>query len=388
MANFSKFAALKGIKTARRAGAEAQVNLAQPRTWNANLSQWGFTKYSDLASQRAADVGIEVINTAVMESVDAYQRELDAMMSGLVERVTWWQKRFVLPTGGTLQPLDEHGNPDPRLPSGYYNVGLPIQGGGDAWGTNRVSRAAMTVREADNYTAMVTSADVDWMARHMLAAIFTNTTWTYDDKEHGDLVVQPIANGDTVTYVRRNGTVSTDNHFLAQTNTVGAGADNPFPAIYTELSEHPSNSGPYVAYIPTNLVSATTALSGFVEVDDPDIRRGTGNDVLLSGGDVGFGNEVLGKVDRLWIVQWDRLPDNYIIAHARGAGPALAMREYPFPELQGLFPEFQDIDGGRHLNKFIRYAGFGALNRLALVVQRVGNGSYAIPTAMTAPLAV
>jgi hypothetical protein len=64
------------------------------------------------------------------------------------------------------------------------------------------------------------------------------------------------------------------------------------------------------------------------------------------------------------------------------------MREYDAPELQGFFPEDHSPDGNIQEMRMIRYAGYGALNRVAAVVQRIGNGSYAIPSGYTNPLAV
>ena len=355
----------------------------------ANLSTYGFQKLTDMATQRVTTVGVDVVNQAVLESVAIYQQELGGAMGAFVDTVTWYSKRYILPAGGTLQPLDENGNPLPRLPLGYYDIALPIRGGGDAWGDNRITRAKMTVEEADRFTAMVTQANLDWNLRHLLASLYTNVTYVYDDKLYGNLTVQPLANADTVLYVRRNGTVSTDTHYLGQANAIGAGADNPYPVLYTELSEHPGNNGPYVAYIPSDLVVTTQALASFVEVDDPDITRGSGSDLLTASFDPGFGT-VLGKADKMWIVQWDRLPAGYILAVAIGAtDKPVAMRQYPEAELQGFFPEFQDVDGNRHLNKFITYRGFGTHNRVGAAVMRIGNATYAIPsTAVTAPLAI
>ena len=62
------------------------------------------------------------------------------------------------------------------------------------------------------------------------------------------------------------------------------------------------------------------------------------------------------------------------------------MRQYPSTALQGLFTENHSPDGNLHESRFIRYAGFGARNRIAALVYRIGNGSYAIPTGYTAPL--
>jgi hypothetical protein len=268
-------------------------------------------------------------------------------------------------------------------------VALPIQGGGTAWGDNRVTRAKMTVADANDFTWMVMTEDMDWMARHVLAAIFTNITWTYtdDNDEIGDLTIQPLANNDSVVYTRKGGQSSTDNHFLAQANAI-SDTDNPFPTIKNELMEHPSNSGDVVSYVPTNEVDDIKGLTNFIPVEDVDVRPGIGSDTLSRIIDQGVGDEVLGKVDGVWAVEWKRLPDSYIVSVVTGADPVVGMREHPETELQGLFPEFQNVDGNRQLYKFIRYAGFGVLNRVGACVMRIGNGTYAIPSGYTAPLAV
>jgi hypothetical protein len=377
-------------RVARRKDAEASVNLTKTRAWYANSVAYGFIGLVDLFSRRIADNMVDVTYAAVQESIDEYQREINALMDALVQRTTDWKRRYILPSGGTLQPLDEWGNPLPVQPSGSYDVAFPIQGGGTAWGDDRVSRALMNVGEANANTLMVQAQDVDWLARHMLAALFTNTTWTYTDKEHGSLTIQPLANSDSVTYVRKGGSSSTDSHYLAEANAIDDGADNPFPIIEAELSEHPSNSGDIIVYVPTNLVASIRALATFRPANDPNLDVGTGVTTFSGSEVIGFGDKFLGYEDSgVKIVEWKRLPNNYMIAISSGADPILAMREYPAPELQGLFPEFQDVDGNRHLNKFIRYAGFGVQNRVGALVYYVGvSDTYAIPTGYTAPLKV
>lgn len=354
----------------------------------ANSIGYGFVTLQDIFADRVMD-NIPIVQTAVEESIAEYQRQMTAMLSMLVAPVTTYQERYRLPGSTTLQPLDQYGNPLPIVPTGYYDVAYPIQSAGIAWGDNRVSRAKMTVADANRLTMTVMNADMDWMARHMLAAIFTNTTWTYADEDHGDLTIQPLAiASDNVVYVRKGGASATDTHYLAQANAIG-NADNPFPAIYDELAEHPSNAGPYVAYIPTNLKTAVMALDDFVEINDPDINLGANASTVVGSIAQGFGDEVLGKANKMWIVEWKRLPDSYILALAQGASdPILGMRQHAEPELQGLFPEFQNIDGNRFLNKFIRMCGFGVRNRVGAVVYRIGNSSYAIPSGYTAPLPV
>jgi hypothetical protein len=378
------------LRAARRANAEASVNLAQRRAWHANTIAYGFTSLQDVMDLRVAEVGEQVINDAIIESATEYQREADQMLGLLVERTTDYQRRYLLPSGGTLQPIDEWGNPDPVQPTGDYTVAFPIQGGGTAWGDNRVSRELMTVAEANRFALMVEAQDRDWLARHMLAALFTNTTngWTFKDKDHGDLAIQGLANGDTVEYVRRGGSKSTDDHYLGQASAID-NSNNPFPTIEAELSEHPSNTGDIVVFVPTNVVTAVKALSTFRPANDPNIRRGADVTEFVGSPFVGFGDKFLGYEDSgVLIVEWKRLPNNYLVGMSTGAPPILGMREYPAANLQGLFPEFHSPDGNRLVRRFLRYAGFGVANRVGAVVMEVGDASYDIPTGFSAPLAV
>lgn len=359
---------------------------------------YGFADLQHLYNTRVLDAGPQRIYTAIQESMAEYNRVVAAMLATFVQRTTVALEQIELPGDGTLQPLDEHGNPLPVLPSGNYQVGFPIQGGGTAWGDNRVSRALMTVEESDRATADAQRRDLDWLRRHILAALFDNATWTFNDKigpnngkGFGDITIQPLANNDSVVYTRRGGAMATDNHYLAQSASI-ADATNPFPTVRSKLIEHPSNSGPFVAYVASNLTASIGALTEFVEVGDTDIRLGASSDTLAAARTeiLGPGDEVLGKTKSgIWIVEWGALPSDYMIAVATGADtPVLAMREYAAPQLQGLFTERADIDGNHLVTRSIRYAGFGVRNRVAALVYRIGNASYAIPSGYDAPLPV
>lgn len=354
----------------------------------ANELAWGFVDLRHLWAERVTEIGASVFSTAVNESAAQHTAALNALMANFVDRTTDRTRRVLLPGAGTLQPLDEHGNPLPVRPEGFYEVAFPIQGGGTAWGDNRVTRALMTVEEANRFTVDALTKDRDWMQRHILAAILDENTWTYGDPQ-GDITIQPLANGDSVTYNFIGGTTATDDHYIAQAAAI-ADATNPFPVIHTELSEHPGNTGPFVAYIASNLVTDTEALLGFDPVSDPDILAGNASDTLTGTLDRGVGDEVLGKASKMWIVEWRALPDNYIIAHARGAGSPLAMREYPAGELQGFFPEMHNVDGNHMVNRMIRYSGFGVQNRVSAVAYFVeaGDTTYDVPASFDAPLAI
>lgn len=362
----------------------------------ANTLAYGFVSLEHLFAERVATVGTQRIYDAIRVSATEHTRQIAALMASFVERTTIAQEQFELPGGGTLQPLDEHGNPMPFRPSGSYQVAYPIQGAGTAWGNNRITRELLTVEEANRHTLEAQRMDADWLRRHMLAAVFDSSTWTFKDlvgpngaKGLGDITIQPLANGDSVTYVKIGGTSATDTHYLAQASAI-ADATNPFDTIRDELLEHPSNMAPIVVYIPSNLRASIEGLTAFIEVDDPNIMLGTTADQVSGSIDRGFGDEVLGYVkgSKCWIVEWRALPDNYMIAHARGGGPVLKMREYPVAALQGFFMENASPDGNLQITRMLRYCGFGVGNRVAALVMRIGNGSYAVPTGYDAPLAV
>jgi len=349
---------------------------------------YGFTSIRHLIDQRVTEVGASTIYDAVVESAAEHTRQINALLSSMVFRVTRRSDRYVLAKGGSLQPLDEWGNPLPVVMEGYYDVAYPILGGGTAWGTSRVARQLMTVEEANQHTLQALQWDADWLRKHLLCAILDKATWTFDESP-SDLTIQCLANGDSVTYVKKGtSTPATDNHYLAQTAAI-ADATNPFAAIYTELMEHSSNRGPVVVYNAANVSDDITGLTNFVPVGDPDLNYGIGATQISASIEKvrGVGQEVLGKIDRCWIVEWGELPDDYMIAQAIGTGAFMAMREYPSAALQGFFPE-QDVAEGRTLNKLLRYAGFGVANRIAALAFFVeaGDTTYDTPSGYDRPI--
>lgn len=364
----------------------------------ANTNDYGFIGLADLASQRVVEVGVNRVFSAVQAQAAEYTRVMNQMLGNWAERTTTAQEQFELAGSGTLQPLDADGNPLPVLPSGSYQTGYPIQGGGTAWGTNRVTRALLTVEEAQRFTIDAEQRDADWMVRHMLAALLDNTSWTFNDvypsvlgqKGLGNITVYPLANGDAVTYGRKsNQAAATDTHYGAQAADISDAA-NPFPTIRTELIEHPSNmNGNITAYVASDLTSDIEGLAGFVEVDDPQVIYGNDTSRVAHSefAETGPGDAVLGRVDRIKVVEWSALPSGYIIAKVDDKMP-LRMRELPAAELQGFFPEQHNVDGNHWVNRMLRYAGFGVADRVAAYVYQVGNGTYQIPTGYATPLAV
>lgn len=354
---------------------------------------YGFVSLQDLYTQRVQTVGPQRVFDAVQASAAEYNRVVTALLAEMAERTVDAQVQMELPGDGSLQPLDADGNPMPVAPSGSYTVAFPIQGAGTAWGTNRVTRAMLTVEEANRNTLDAFQKDADWIIRHLLASVFDNVEWTYEDKVGpngskglGTITVKPLANGDTVTYVRKGATApATDDHYLAQASAIDD-SNNPFETIEAELLEHPSNTGRILCYIPTNLKASIVALSSFKSVADPNVAYTT-TELATNVPSVGPGEEVIGYIEgtKCWIVLWSAMPSSYIYAKMEGKA-IVKMREYPATELQGFFPEAHNVDGNHYVNRFLRYAGFGVADRVGALVYRIGNASYAIPSGYDAPL--
>lgn len=358
-----------------------------------NTVAYGFYSLRDVMAERVNNVGIEVVRTAISQTLGEHSRQIDALMSMFVQRTTGSKARFKLPSSGTLQPLDEWGNPKPVQTSGYYELGFPIQGAGTAFGDNRVSRALMTVEQANDAVLDAQDKDTDWLRRHLLTALFDNVSWSYVDPDPniGTVTVKPLANADTDVYSMSSGTPATDDHYKATASAI-ADVTNPFPAIYDELNEHPNNVGDTVAFIPTNLRTAVATLAECnTNKPNPNVNYGNAENTLTTDGSrfLSVGHDVIGYLEgsKMWTVEWKNLPSNYIIAMTTGnANKLMKMREYPAAELQGFFAETHSPDGNLNIQRFLRYAGFGVFDRTGAVVQQIGNGTYQIPTGYDAPL--
>lgn len=355
----------------------------------ANAILYGFRNLKDEFFERLTTLGGDVVSTAIQESVEVHNQQMDALLGLFARRTTDYTSRYKLPGSHRLQPLDENGRARPVKPSGYYDVAWPIFDAGTAWGANYKALAKMTVEDANRITAEMLKADKVWMRDQMMAALFAVATYSYVDPQYGSVTVQPIANGDTVVYSRNGSAVSSiDTHQLATASAI-ADVTDPIPTIVTELNEHPQNDGDVIILVPSNLKADFTNLAAFSAFVDPNLRDGANTRTVAGAGPgVAVPGEVLGYHDaKAWIVEWKALPDNYAIATTANADPALALREEPEAVLQGFKKVGERNDHPFYENQWARSAGFGGWNRVGAVVQRFGNGTYAVPTGYTPPIA-
>jgi hypothetical protein len=353
----------------------------------ANTVTYGFYDLQSVFSQRVTDSMIPTINTAIDRTIAEHNRQSNALFNLLVRQTTQYKLRYRTPGSETLQPGDENGRYLPTQGGSTYDVAFPLQFAGTAWGANRTARIKMTVEEVNNILAQKLLADIRWRRNHILATLFASASWEFTDKEHGALTIMPVANGDSQVYAIQAGTDSgaTDDHLYKQAAAI-ADATNPFPTIYDELMEHPENGGEPIAFISSSLRATTEALATFKEYGDPDITVGIGNDRLTGRLGVSVPGTVIGKADKVWIVEWKSLPAGYGFAVTSGGEPVIGARQQPEPELQG----FQRIGSRQEVpfteDQYERQEGYGIWNRVGAVPFRIGNASYAVPTGYSVPM--
>lgn len=356
-----------------------------------NTPLYGFYDLEHAFDERVTEVGVEQVQNAIQASVEEHNRQLDALMSLFVEKTTDFKTVYKTTTVTRNQPLDQDGRARPIQPTGQYEVAFPIQGSGNAWGSNHISRVKMTVGDANRITTTLLEGDIRWMRDHVLAALYANTPWIHNDEQwenHGLLTIKGLANGDTDEYHLVTGAdqTATDNHYKAQANAI-SDADDPFEADRDELLEHPENQGAVIALIPTNLRASVRSLSAYLPLQDDNVQPGSGTDVLTGSLGVPVPGEVFGYHDSgVWLVEWKAMPNDYIIMLTSDGEPVLRQREFAEAELQGFRQMAVREDHPFWESQFARFAGFGAWNRVGAVVRRIGNATYAVPTNYTSPM--
>lgn len=352
-----------------------------------NELSYGFTQWAELADELVTVIGERAVFDAITVSAQAHTNMVNALLANLVRRTTDHTLESFLGGSGTLEPMNESGNPSVVREGGSYVVSLPIQEAGTAWGTTRNSRALMTVAQANRFIVEAMRKDSNWIRRHVMASFLDNTSWSFvdDNKKIGTLTIEPLANSDVVFDIIGGGSESSQ-HYFATASAIDDD-NNPYTTIYDQLKKHFGNVGNVIAFIPNGLKATTEALTDFIEVVNPNIQAGAMAEAIRAptAPIKQFGDEVLGMVNNVWIVEWKQLPAGYIFAYDDGAPTVIGMREQKAASLQGFFQEAGESGGTLASTNMIREAGFGVMNRTGAVVYQIGNGSYQIPNSSSTP---
>lgn len=356
----------------------------------ANQVQYGFVSLQDAFSRRVIEVGVDQVFTAIQQTVEAYNEQLNALLSDLAERTILHKRLYRTMSAARLQPIDENGRALPIKTGAQYTVGWPLRRAAVAWGQGYEAGLRMTIEQANEQTRLMILADTAWMRDELLGGLFNATSYTFTDELYGAVTVLPLANGDAQTYYVQGGATDpvTANHFIGQAAAIDD-THNPFTLAYSTLKQYPENTGNVYALVPSNLLAAVEALSTFLPLPDANIRQGSGQTVLQSDPGINTPGVLRGYLegDRVFIYEWVGMPSNYIVMRAQGSPPPLAMREDDIAELQGFRQVNNDMDDFPWGElQYRRKVGFGALNRTSAYVIRIGNGTYAPPTNYALPM--
>jgi hypothetical protein len=250
--------------------------------------------------------------------------------------------------------------------------------------------AYMTVGDLERHISTVVTMNVNTVRYETLKAIFSSSQDTFDDPLHGDLLVEPLANGDSVTYPPVIGSESqaTDTHYLESGYAAASISDsnNPYVTIEAELVEHfgKSQGNDNVAvFINSAQKAKTEDLTDFVEVTDRFVIPGT-QTARLTGLPMSHPGRVIGRTNGCWVIEWDWIPANYMVGIHLDADPPLKRRVDPANTglSTGLQLVFEDMDFPFEAEYWDNRFGFGCGNRLNGVVMELGTGgTYTVPTA-------
>lgn len=359
----------------------------------------GFRQLLDNPNRRAVQVDPRQLQSAVAQSQQFHEQETNVSMNIFSEETTALQLRWNTGALTALenQPLDEFGRSRKVKFAGEaaYTAGFPIFSSGQARGSTFIADVKMSVQIFNDQLDAIYSGDFRWLRNRLLASIFLDTPRVFDDveAEEGEVTIYPFANGDEVQYSRTGIEQATagDNHYLAFPNPIDD-ANNPLPAIRQELIEHPYNTGEVVVMVSSSVyepgpTTGIHALTGFVEWENPTI------DPALSVPQPDLIVRILrplrmtlppsatyrGRSNLCHIVEWPSLPSGYGIALTTGGPRGLKRRVDVETELRGFKPIATRRDFPYMEDQWLRRMGFGAYNRVALVIFAIGQPAYTVP---------
>lgn len=353
----------------------------------ANVVAHGFQDLRDLFPETVTNVLPEV-NEAIQKNLAIHQKIVDSILAILVEKTTGYKEKFKASSLISMEDADEFAKATvARDLFSRYDNAWPLLKGVAATGVTYDAAQKMTVQMANDLMDSINTADLRWLSSKFLQALFANAAWTFADPEFGSLTINGLANDDTVKYIKRNDASGgvIDTHYLANANAISDTYD-PYPGLYSELTEHPENDGDVVVLIASSLKATTEALTAFKAAPDSNLQYGNGLTLLSRELNVQVPGDWIGyHTSKCYIAEWKSLPDGYMVGLTTNGIRPLRMREEAQPGLQGLRRVAETNDHPFYKTTYERIAGFGAHNRVGAVVKLIGSASYAVPTGYTAP---
>jgi len=357
-------------------------------------SIFGILGLNDTDRVFVSTLGQRVVYDAVQQTLALHNAEVQAAMGVFVEQSTdIYKERYKLPGGGRLDRLGfaPQGQAAAGKTTGQWDVAYPLEEFGRQLGGDRVSLAYMSIQDLDRHLNTVFTQDINTVRFELLKALLNSSQDTFTDPLWGSLSIEPLANGDSVTYppVLGSEDEATDNHYLESGYAAASISDSNDPIVTAvdELEEHfgaVSGGSNILVFINNAQRAKVAALTDFVET--PDRFVAPGDDTATPFGlPAGIPGRILGRHNHgAWISEWRWIPANYMVAIHLEAAKPLKMRIDPADT--GLGSGLQLVsESDTHPLSSSHYShrfGFGCANRLNGVVMELGTGgSYTTPTA-------
>ena len=142
---------------------------------------------------------------AIYDLIVAYVAQIQSDLAGqarlFIEETTEnFKERYKLPGGGRMQKFGRGVVPGVVKRYGGWDVGYKLEDFAAGMAIDDVSRAYMTAEELQRHIDTVITQNINSERFEILYHLFNNNQKTFADEDWGSITVEPLANGDTVTY--------------------------------------------------------------------------------------------------------------------------------------------------------------------------------------------
>lgn len=356
---------------------------------------FGLAGLSAADYQTVAAAGEELIYSATQVYLNRVNQDVDRAISIFVESDTEnYTEKYQLPGSGTRLPRRATGLHAPALtPTGSWSVGYPLEDFGGVVAVDDVEWAYMPPAEYQRNVDTVVIAYKDQVRHQILHRLMDNqggSAVTFADPRWGNISVQPLANGDSVTYppVLGSSSEATEDHYLESGYAAASisTTNNPLVTIRDDLNHHfgrQTGNENIAVFINRAERDNIEGLAGFSEVEDRFIMSGDNVD-LPSSMPMNAPGVVIGRGYGVWVIEWDWIPANYMLGIHLDAPKPLKRRVDPsYTGLpRGLAMVASDDTYPIRTAEWRARFGFGVANRLNGVSFELGTGgTYTVPTA-------
>ncbi len=339
--------------------------------------------------------GRKVIWDATLVTFDQWNEDLMDATSKFVQATTTdHQERYELPGGGELEEEGFVGAITAEVNrSGSWDVSYPLRQFGRALGYDEVALAYLTMGQYEAVVQTILNQNNNLVFRHILRALFKNTTTAYTDRVYGALTIQPLANADSVVYPPVYGSTAeaTETMYLAPNYTEATISDtnDPIKLIRDKLEPHygyPEGGSPIVVLANTSAIPYVKLLTAFDSLPFYNVQPGANISVPanVDPSRIPAGGRVVGVAHGCTIVEWPRMVTGWLLGFHQDAPAPLKRR---IDDVDGLgdglvmVPGSADQDYPFHTAKWRHRFGYGVGNRLGAVACALnGTGTYSIAT--------